>query len=197
MNGERPGDETGSKSCRKRQDEARLVQRAKQGDSRAAGELYQRHADAIYRYVWARVQDDVIAEDLTGQVFLKALEGLSTYESTDKPFLSWLYRIAYARVVDHWRQQDRCEEIPLDDALPARDPRPYELLAAEADWGRAIDLLAHLTDDQQDVIILRFVGEMSLSDVAETLGKTVGATKAVQHRALASLARLLATEEKP
>jgi RNA polymerase sigma factor (sigma-70 family) len=66
-----------------------------------------------------------------------------------------------------------------------------ELLETEADWVTAIDLLAQLTDDQQEVVMLRFIGEMSLSEVAETLGKTIGATKATQHRALASLARLL------
>jgi RNA polymerase sigma-70 factor (ECF subfamily) len=75
--------------------------------------------------------------------------------------------------------------------LPARTLPPGALLEAEADWSLAIDLLAQLTDDQQDVLILRFIGELSLSEVAEILGKTVGATKAVQHRALASLARLM------
>ena len=191
MTGYRSGDGSGSESSRKRGDEARLIQRAKQGDQQAIGELYRRHVDVIYRYVWARVGDVTIAEDLTSQVFLKALEGLPTYEPTGKPFLAWLYRIAYARIVDHWRKQERRTEVPLDDALTAPEPQPGQLLEAEADWAAAIDLIAQLTDDQQDVLILRFIGEMSLSQVAETLGKTVGAAKATQHRALASLARLL------
>jgi RNA polymerase sigma-70 factor (ECF subfamily) len=197
MKGNRSGDGSGSKSPHRWEDEDRQIQRAKQGDKQAIGELYRRHVDVIFRYVWARVGDEAVAEDLTGQVFLKALEGLPTYEPTGKPFLAWLYRIAYARIVDHWRQQERRVEVPLDEALPARGPRPGEMLDAEAEWGMAIDLLAQLTDDQQDVLILRFIGEMSLSEVAETLGKTLGATKAVQHRALASLARMLERQDGP
>jgi RNA polymerase sigma-70 factor (ECF subfamily) len=195
MNGSRSTDGSGKKSSRKRDKENRLILQAKQGDKQAIAELYTGHVDAIYRYIWPRVRDEAIAEDLTAQVFLKALEGLPGYEPSGKPFLAWLYRIAYARVVDHWRKQDRRATLPLDDTLPAREPRPGELLEVEDDWITAIDLLAQLTDDQQEVLMLRFIGEMSLSEVAETLGKTLGATKAVQHRALASLARLLEEQE--
>lgn len=184
-------DGSDTKGSRKRDKELDLIRRAQQGDKQAIGELYRLHVDVIYRYVWTRVRDDSVAEDLTAQVFLKALEGLPTYQPSGKPFLAWLYRIAYARIVDHWRKQERRVEVPLDEAWPTGEPRPQDLLEYEADWVTAIDLLAQLTDDQQDVVILRFIGEMSLADVAETLGKTVGATKAVQYRALATLARLL------
>ena len=197
MKGNRSGDGSGSKSSRRPVNEDKLIQRAKEGDQQAIGELYRCHVDVIFRYVWARVVDEAVAEDLTAQVFLKALEGLPTYEPTGKPFLSWLYRIAYARIVDHWRRQERRVEVPLDESLPMRGPRPGELLEAEEQWGMAIDLLARLTDDQQDVLILRFIGEMSLSEVAGTLGKTLGATKAVQHRALATLARMLEEQGGP
>ena len=191
MKGFRSTDGSGNDRSRKRDKELELIRRAQQGDKPAIGELYRLHVDVIYRYIWARVRDDSLTEDLTAQVFLKALEGLPTYKPTGKPFLAWLYRIAYARVVDHWRKQERRVEVPLEDTLPARGPRPGELLEAEADWGTAIDLVAQLTDDQQDVVILRFIGEMSMAEVADTLGKTIGATKAIQYRALATLARLL------
>ena len=197
MKGFRSKDGSRSKSSRKRDEEARLIQRAQEGDQTAITKLYRSHVDAVYRYVWARVRDETVAEDLTAQVFLKALEGLPTYNHSGKPFLAWLYRIAYARIVDHWRQQERRVEVPLDETLPASEPRPSALLEIEADWVMAIDLLAQLTDDQQDVLMLRFIGEMSLAQVAETLGKTVGATKAIQHRALASLARMLQDQEGP
>jgi RNA polymerase sigma-70 factor (ECF subfamily) len=195
MNGSRSKDGSGKKSSRQRDKENKLILRAKEGDQQAIGELYNGNVDAIYRYIWPRVRDDTVAEDLTAQVFLKALEGLPAYEPTGKPFLAWLYRIAYARIVDHWRRQERRATLPLDDTMPAREPRPGELLEAEDDWVTAIDLLAQLTDDQQEVLMLRFIGEMSLSEVAETVGKTLGATKATQHRALASLARLLEERE--
>ena len=197
MKGNRSGDGSGSGSSPSRDGEERLIRQAKQGDKQAIGELYRRHVDVIYRYVWARVADEAVAEDLTAQVFLKALEGLPTYEPMGKPFQAWLYRIAYARIVDHWRRRENQVNVPLDGTLPSRDPRPGELLEAEAEWGMAIDLLARLTDDQQDVLILRFIGEMTLLEVAGTLGKTLGATKALQHRALASLARMLTQQGSP
>ena len=195
MRGFRSKDGSGSEPARERADEARLIQRAQQGDEQAISELYRRHVDVVYRYIWARIRDESVAEDLTAQVFLKALEGLPAYQDTGKPFLAWLYRIAYARTVDHWRQQERRVEVPLDEALPTGEPRPGALLEMEDDWVVAVDLMAKLTDDQQAVLMLRFIGEMSLAQVAETLGKTVGAAKAIQHRALASLARMLQDEE--
>ena len=191
MKGFRSTSGSDSKRSRKREKEHELIRRAQEGDKQAIGELYRVHVDVIYRYIWARVRDESLAEDLTAQVFLKALEGLPTYQPSGKPFVAWLYRIAYARIVDHWRKLERRPEVPLEETLPSREPRPQELLEFEADWVMAMELLAQLTDDQQDVVILRFIGEMSLADIAQTVGKTVGATKALQYRALATLARLL------
>ena len=197
MKGFRPTDGSANTRSQKREKELALIRRAQEGDKQAIGEIYRTHVDVIYRYIWARIRDDDVTEDLTAQVFLKALEGLPSYRPSGKPFLAWLYRIAYARIVDHWRKQERRVEVPLEDTLPAREPRPEELLEVEADWVTAIDLVAQLTDDQQDVVILRFIGELSLAEVAETLGKTVGATKAIQYRALATLARLLEKRGDP
>jgi RNA polymerase sigma-70 factor (ECF subfamily) len=168
-----------------------LLSRARQGEKKAIAELYRCHVDVIYRYVYARVRDVMVAEDLTAQVFVKALEGLADYEPSETPFLAWLYRIAYARTVDHWRRHARRQEVPLEEHLPTDGPLIKDEDDPEARWATAIDLLAQLTEDQQNVMILRFLGEMSLSDTAAVLGKTVGAVKAIQHRALASLARLL------
>ena len=175
---------------RRDQGEARLVESAKRGDKRAVGELYQRHVDMIYRYTYARVKNVAVAEDLTAQVFLKALEGLENYEYTGAPFRAWLYRIAHARTVDYWRRQQRRQEVLLPDSLPAPLPSPEEIVAARVEWRGAVELISRLTDDQRDVIILRFIEAMSLAEVAEVMDKTVGAVKALQHRALASMARL-------
>jgi RNA polymerase sigma-70 factor (ECF subfamily) len=168
-----------------------LIERAQKGDKAAIGELYRAHVDMVYRYIYARVGDAVVAEDLTAQVFLKAVEGLPNYEPSGSPFAAWLYRIAHARTVDHWRQEQRRREVVLDEAVPTASPPPEDRLIWQEEWNTALDLLARLTDDQRDVLILRFIGEMSLSEVADILGKTVGAVKAAQHRALAALARLM------
>jgi RNA polymerase sigma-70 factor, ECF subfamily len=171
-------------------EEASLIASSRQGEKEAIAELYHRHVDVIYRYVYARVRDAAVAEDLTAQVFLKAIEGLANYEPSGTPFLGWLYRIAHARTVDHWRQHGRRREVPLTDNIPSSGSW-VEAIDDQERWITAIDLLAQLTDDQQEVMILRFMGEMSLSEVALILNKTVNAVKAIQHRALASLARLL------
>lgn len=168
-----------------------MVTLAKRGDKVAIAELYSRHVDMIYRYTYARVRDVNIAEDLTAQVFLRALEGLDSYEPVGVPFRAWLYRIAHARTVDHWRQQQRRREVLLVDTIPAREPLPEDAAIASSQWETALDLIAQLTDEQRDVILMRFIEEMSLAEVALALGKSVGSVKALQHRALASLARLL------
>ncbi|MBN1659605.1 MAG: sigma-70 family RNA polymerase sigma factor [Anaerolineae bacterium] len=190
-----PEFETTSNTASSASTEARLIELAKQGEEYAIVELYRRNVDVIYRYIRARVCDDLVAEDLTAQVFLKVLEGLPGYQVLDRPFRAWLYRIAYARTVDYYRRQNRRQEVGLPETLPARGPQPGDELEAEAEWATAINLVAQLTEDQQDVIVLRFIGEMSLAEIAETLGKTPGAVKSLQHRALATLSRLLEEEE--
>jgi RNA polymerase sigma-70 factor (ECF subfamily) len=119
------------------------------------------------------------------------MEGLPEYQARGYPFQAWLYRIARARTVDYFRRQERRREVTLEETLPAERPHPEQIVEMADQWGRAIDLVAQLTDDQQDVLILRFIGELTLSEVAETLGKTTGSVKSLQHRALSSLARLL------
>ena len=99
-----------------RVDEQRLLAEAKAGSREAFSQLYRQHVQAIYRYVHYRVNDPHLAEDLTGDVFIRALEGLPTYQDMGKPWLAWLYRIAHARVVDHYRRRDR---QPAHDDLEA------------------------------------------------------------------------------
>lgn len=177
---------------RKHTAEIDLIERARVGDDAAIAELYSRHVDAIYRYVYARTRERTVAEDLTAQVFLTAIEDLPRYQPGDVPFAAWLYRIACARVADHWRNHYRHEEVSLTASLAADTDDPCAEIEAEQRWVTAIDLLSELTEDQQAVLFLRFIGEMELAEVAAALGKTIGAVKAIQHRAMASLARLLA-----
>ncbi len=176
-------------------DEALLVTRAKNGDEDAISALYQRHADAIFRYVLLRVNDVSVAEDLTAEVFLKALQGLSQYRITDTPLLAWLYRIAHSQTIDFWRRQARRRETPLAEDIPAKTPWPEELVTVMARWDAVLDGLTQLTDDQRQVIILRFIEDRDVKTVARRLGKTCGAVKSLQYRAVASLARLLQAHE--
>ena len=175
-----------------RVEEKRLLRLAQKGDADAFAELYRAHVQTIFRYVYHRVSDTHLAEDLTGDVFTKALEGLSAYRERGKPFVAWLYRIAHARVVDHYR---RVERRPVESDVEA-EPIPITpnmdegILRRQA--ARALrEAIAELTDEQQQVIVLRFIEGQRLEMVAEIMGKNANAIKALQHRALRSLASRL------
>lgn len=176
-------------------DEGQLIKRAKSHDARALSDLYRRHADAVFRYVYYRVGDREVAEDLVGEVFVRALEGLPAYQDTGTPFEAWLYRIAHARVVDYYRRQKVRRAAPLDESLTSSEEPDLSQLAAQRDDVRRVwNAVRHLTDDQQQVISLRFIAGYSTAEVASVMGKTEGAIRALQHRALASLRRLLEIE---
>jgi RNA polymerase sigma-70 factor (ECF subfamily) len=172
--------------------ESRLIERAKAYDAEALSELYHRHANAIFRYVYHRVGNQAVAEDMLSDVFVRALEGLPAYRDTGRPFEAWLYRIAQARVVDYYRQRSRRQITSLDERLAAGDEADPRMLAANRDDSRrAWEAVNRLTEEQQQVISMRFIAGYSTQEVASLLGKTEGAVKALQHRALASLRRLL------
>jgi len=173
-----------------------LVERAKAYESEALSELYRRHAEAIFRYIYRRVGNRSVAEDLVGEVFVRALEDLPSYRNTGAPFGAWLYRIAHARVVDHYRRQKVRQNRPLDEHLPADErTNPDHLAIKNEATCQAWEALMHLTDEQQQVISFRFIAEYSIAEIARMLGKTEGAVKALQHRGLASLRRLLEKEQ--
>jgi RNA polymerase sigma-70 factor, ECF subfamily len=173
-------------------EEVRLIHAAQSGDADAFAELYRDSVQPIYRYILFRVHDRQLAEDLTSDVFLRALKGLSRYVDQGRPFVAWLYTIAHARIVDHYRRSDR---RPLEQDLDvvqiaARTDMDRPMLQRQAarELRRAI---ARLTPDQQQVIILRFIEGKRTETVAEIMGKKPNAIKALQHRALRTLAKHL------
>ncbi len=170
--------------------EIALIRRAQGGDADAAAELYHRHVSAIYRYFLFRVSDPAIAEDLTGEVFLRVAEGLPRFSDRGAPFAAWLFRIAHDRLVDYrraaHRQAEELSELIVDGA-----PDLEAQAVIQMDTRQLTGLVATLTDEQKAVIQLRFAEGYSLEDTAQLMSKTVGAIKALQHRALQSLARKL------
>ena len=177
-------------------DEEQLVRRAIRGDEEAIGRLYDRYVDTIYKYALYRTGDSATAEDITADVFLRVIEGLSQYDERGVPFAAWLYRIAHARVVDHWRRADRRPTVQLDH------PLVRNVLHEDTEFDR--DILQHgaltqalqlLTEEQQEVIALKFMQGLANEEIAQIMGKTVGAIKALQHRGLEALARLLGTQQ--
>ncbi|MEZ4669537.1 MAG: sigma-70 family RNA polymerase sigma factor [Anaerolineae bacterium] len=154
--------------------------------------LYRANVQAIFRYIFYRVSQPALAEDLTGDVFIRALKGIGGYKDQGKPFIAWLYRIAHDRVVDHYRQQERQPETPLEDDLGTTQPDNMDATLLRRQAAKALRVaIAELTDDQQQVIILRFIEGQRVEAVAQVMGKNANAIKQLQHRALAALARQL------
>jgi RNA polymerase sigma-70 factor (ECF subfamily) len=173
------------------EEEARLIQRAKKGDSAAFAEIYDRHQPAIYRYIFYRVSDQATAEDLTGEVFVRLVERIGRFTYRGRPLLAWLYTIARNLVTDHHRRTGQSSVIPLEERLIADTLDQEETVVQRLTQQRLVRAIAHLTEDQRQVILLKFFEGLDNEATACTMGKSVGAIKALQHRALIALRRVL------
>ncbi len=177
------------------EEEAKLVSGAQAGDSEAFGRLYRAYVQAIYRYLFLRLSDTSLAEDLTAEVFLRAVDGLPRYIQRGLPFGAWLFRIARDRLVDYYRQSARRPRAELDDNLPSDLPEPSDSVVDSETAETLREALAKLTDEQRDVIQFRFMEEWSLEETARVMNKSVNAVKALQHRALNALNRFMKGSE--
>ncbi|MBM3133252.1 MAG: sigma-70 family RNA polymerase sigma factor [Chloroflexi bacterium] len=173
------------------QDEKNLIERAQKRDPEAFAQIYEAYFDRIYRYVAIRVGTQTEAEDLTQQVFLNALESIPSYRWKGAPFAAWLFRIAHNQVIDHYRRFSRVQMTALEMPVATHDPDPVDMIEQEMDIERIRGAIGALTDLQQEVISLRFVGELSTAETAKIMGKNEGAVKALQHSALGALKRAL------
>ena len=170
----------------------KLVDAAQRGDREALEELYLLHFDRIYSYLHVTVSNRHDAEDLTTQTFLKMLESIGKFRWGSAPFSAWLFRIAHNLAMDHFRASRRWqpeEEVP--------EPEPDEATSAEAGALAAIgqksmlELIDDLSTEQQQVLTLKFVFGFGNGEAATILGKSEGAVKSLQHRALATLHKKL------
>jgi RNA polymerase sigma-70 factor (ECF subfamily) len=166
-----------------------LVKRAQGGDVEAVGELYDRHHTRIFRYLWSRLRDPHVAEDLTGEVFARMVKDLPGYRPRGIPFQAWLYRIAHNLAVDHQRVQGRHPLVSLDDAedVRAEGQDPAAKVERQLTVERVESALEALDPIQRDVVVLRFLVGLSLREVAAALTKSVAAVKSLQHRGLVAL----------
>lgn len=158
--------------------------------------IYTAYAPALFRFFMASVSDRHLAEDLTGSTFVSAIEGLPKFRGPVEALGGWLFQIARHDLYDHRRKQSRSRIEPLDENLTeaaASDATvdPEELAIDRLEGSRVMGALRELSPDQREVLLLRMAGGMTAPEVAAVLGKTTGAVKALQHRGLASLARVL------
>lgn len=170
-----------------------LLERARQAESEALAELYDQYVDRIYAYIYHRVGQAEVAEDLTGQVFMRMLEAIRAGHPWRTSFSGWLYRIAHNLVIDFYRRRQRATFVELDGAAPiqATDGDPWRAAELRLESQRLRNALRMLTEEQSQVISLRFLEEFSIAEVAEMMGKTEGAIKALQYRAVLTLKRVM------
>ena len=173
----------------------KLVDRAQAGDRDALEELYLIHFDRIYGYLHMTVGNRHDAEDLTTQTFLKMLESIGRFQFRSAPFSAWLFRIAHNLAMDHFRASRRIQ-LEEDVPEPVGDAEVSAEVEAFKSIGRAsmLDMIEELSPEQRQVLALKFVFDFSNMDVATILGKTEGAVKSLQHRALVALQKRLASD---
>ena len=175
--------------------EESLVRRAQKNDPEAFAQLYEENFNKIYRYLALRVGNEMEAEDMTQQVFLKALQSISSFRWKGVPFSAWLFRIAHNQAVDHLRKKGKRVSVPLDDSLSSGDSPPATT-ERKMDVERLLEATERLTEAQREVISLRFTSELPIAQVAKIMGKSQGAVKALQHSAIVALRRtMLVTEQ--
>jgi len=172
--------------------EIKLIKDAVRGKSSAFGPLYDHYQPMIYRFVVVKVSRREDAEDITHQVFLSAWQNIRSYKNLGHPFSSWLYQIARNQVIDHYRAKKS------ETSLEKIDPDYFVLpAAAHFDVGTKLEIekvragMLKLKSEYQDVVVMRFIEDLPIKEVARIIGKTEGAVKLMQHRAIKELRDIL------
>jgi RNA polymerase sigma-70 factor, ECF subfamily len=172
-------------------DDRPLIERVRKGDQDALRTLYERYFDRIYNYVYARLGRAEDAEDLAIDTMTKSLTRLDLFHDQGGAFSSWVYRIAHNATIDHYRRHGKVALVSLEQAPVPESADPSELAVEQLSNEDLHTAIRDLTDEQQQVLILRFFQDLTAAQAAAVMGKTVGAVQALQHRALGSLERAL------
>ena len=173
-----------------------LVARAQAGDADAFGELYDRYVDLVYRYIYYRVGTQALTEDLVSETFLRALRRISSFTWQGRDFAAWLITIARNLIADHFKSGKYRLEVATADMLDAdraTDGPEGEVLDSITN-ASLLDAVKQLNSEQQECVVLRFLQGMSVTETALAMGKTEGAIKALQYRAVRTLGRMLPKE---
>lgn len=177
-------------SNQKNPDIQALVAQAQKGDTSAFVGIYDELVKPVYRYIYYRV-DSSIAEDLTEETFLKVWQNLKKYKKGKNPFSSWVFRIAHNLVVDYYRKNRYTGEINETMADPQESNNPFRITEIKIDQIRLRKIIRRLPDNYQHVIILKYINELDNSEIAAAIGKSEGAVRTIQFRALEKLRELL------
>jgi RNA polymerase sigma-70 factor (ECF subfamily) len=182
-----------------RNEDAALARRAAKGEAEAFGVLYDRYVASVYRYVYYRVRNEAEAEDVTSDVFMRALRAMPTYEPR-QAFLAWLYRIARNAVIDRSRRAASRQQVSFEDALahPNADQvvDPDAGLLSGSDASAVRRAMQKLTPLQQEVLVLRYVEGFDTKSISKLTGKRDGTIRGIEFRALAALRTLIPSREQ-
>lgn len=173
-----------------KKDEKALINAAK-NDPAAFGELYQRYVERIYNYIFYRTGSVKDAEDLTGKVFFKAMNNIKRYKHMGLPFSAWLYRIAHNLVANFHRDQSRKQEIPIDAVSRQyaieSEFYPEAKVVHRQEVENLLELIRDLAPNRQELLILKFVDQLSNAEIGKIMRKSEGAIKSLYHRTLIEL----------
>ncbi len=172
---------------------AALVDLARDGDAEAFGQLYDHYCQAVYRFIFYRVSSPALAEDLTSDTFFRALRSVTQFQWQGKDFGAWLMTIARNLVVDHYKSGRTRLETTVEDFNGHDDTTsgPEDEVLAALTNEILLEALGQLPEEQQTCLVMRFLNENSIAETAKVLGRTEGAIKQLQLRAVRNLAKLM------
>lgn len=172
-----------------------LLKKAQNGESGAFQMIYEEFFTPVFRYIFLRVKSKAEAEDLTQTVFLRAFESLGNFRLRGRPLLAYFFTIARNAVIDYWRKNKR--ELSLEDRetefrnLPGQSVDPIQKLDDKKNLEAIRQALHHLTEDQQEVIVMKFLSDLPNSEIARLTGKSEEAVRQLQCRGLKALRKHL------
>ena len=157
-------------------------------------ELYEEYYDRITRYAYVHIGDRNDAEDIAGETFLRALKTLDSYQERGVPMQAWLFKIAHNLIVDYLRKKTKIKIQAIDITPLADDEDPTVMVEKKVQLEKVKKAMINLTDDQREVIGLRFLGGMTSREVAQVMNKNDGAVREMQRAAIERLRNILANE---
>jgi RNA polymerase sigma-70 factor (ECF subfamily) len=175
--------------------EEELIHLAQRGDREAFAILYDSHVGQVYQYLLNRLGQPADAEDVTAEVFIRAMRALPSFEIRGAPLIAWLLRIAHNQAVNHLKRRSRRQEVDLFDSGMPSDDDPAELAVQRTAFEEVSTAMGTLTSLQQQVLQLRFLRQLTITETAHRMSRSEKAVKFLQHSAVKALRRRLSNKE--
>ncbi|MEX2237610.1 MAG: sigma-70 family RNA polymerase sigma factor [Dehalococcoidia bacterium] len=174
-----------------REEELELVRRAQRYEPDALGRIYEIYFPKIYQYSYLQLSDPQLAEDIASGVLLQVVESIDKFHYRGTPFGAWVFRIARNRIIDLHRRKKRRQHVELNESIPTDYGAPHQETERVLEHERVRGALDYLTDDQRQVVLLKFAEGLDNQAIASVIGRSEGAVKSLQHRALVALRKSL------